>query len=54
MNSADPCAVSHAAMQNREVAVYLRITEDTVKATMKRLLAKLDAKDRTNAVPIAL
>ncbi|MET0231973.1 MAG: response regulator transcription factor [Rhodanobacteraceae bacterium] len=39
---------------NRDVALRLRITEDTVKAHMKSILAKLDAKDRTNAVLIAL
>jgi len=39
---------------NREVALRLHITEDTVKAHMKSILAKLDAKDRTNAVLIAL
>jgi two-component system NarL family response regulator len=39
---------------NREVAERLHISEDTVKAHMKSILAKLSAKDRTNAVMIAL
>jgi two-component system NarL family response regulator len=39
---------------NREVAERLHISEDTVKAHMKSILAKLNAKDRTNAVMIAL
>lgn len=39
---------------NREVAAQLRITEETVKAHMKNILAKLRANDRTHAVTIAL
>lgn len=39
---------------NREVAAQLGITEETVKAHMKSVLAKLSAKDRTHAVTIAL
>jgi len=39
---------------NREVAVVLGVAEDTVKAHMKTILAKLDAKDRTHAVMLAL
>lgn len=39
---------------NREVATELHITEDTVKAHMKSILAKLEAKDRTHAVMLAL
>jgi DNA-binding NarL/FixJ family response regulator len=39
---------------NREIANELDITEDTVKAHMKSILSKLDAKDRTHAVVVAL
>ena len=39
---------------NREIADQLRITEDTVKYHMKSILSKLDAKDRTHAVMLAL
>jgi DNA-binding NarL/FixJ family response regulator len=39
---------------NREIATALAISEETVKAHMKNVLAKLDANDRTHAVTIAL
>jgi len=39
---------------NRDVAVALGIAEETVKAHMKSILAKLSANDRTHAVAIAL
>lgn len=39
---------------NREIAAALEISEETVKAHMKNVLAKLDANDRTHAVTIAL
>ena len=39
---------------NKRVALLLGISEDTVKAHMKSILAKLDANDRTHAVTIAL
>jgi len=39
---------------NREIAVELGVSEDTVKAHMKRILVKLEAKDRTHAVMVAL
>ena len=39
---------------NREIADQLRVTEDTVKYHMKSILSKLDAKDRTHAVMLAL
>lgn len=39
---------------NRETGVLLRIKEETVKAHMSTILAKLGAKDRTHAVTIAL
>ena len=39
---------------NKRVAAQLGITEETVKAHMKSILAKLDANDRTHAVTIAL
>jgi DNA-binding NarL/FixJ family response regulator len=43
-----------AGNSNRQVGALLSVTEDTVKAHMKSILAKLDAKDRTHAVMIAL
>ena len=45
---------SRAAVAPREVATELHITEDTVKAHMKSILSKLDAKDRSHAVMLAL
>lgn len=39
---------------NRDVAANLGIAEETVKAHMKSILAKLQANDRTHAVAIAL
>ena len=39
---------------NRDVAGALGIAEETVKAHMKSILAKLQANDRTHAVAIAL
>jgi DNA-binding NarL/FixJ family response regulator len=39
---------------NKQVAAQLFISEETVKAHMKSILAKLGAKDRTHAVTIAL
>jgi DNA-binding NarL/FixJ family response regulator len=39
---------------NKQVAVTLGISEETVKAHMKSILAKLAANDRTHAVTIAL
>lgn len=39
---------------NREIAEILNVTEGTVKAHMKSIIAKLGAKDRTHAVMLAL
>lgn len=39
---------------NKRIAVQLAISEETVKAHMKHVLAKLMANDRTHAVTIAL
>lgn len=39
---------------NREIAQILNVTEGTVKAHMKSIIAKLGAKDRTHAVLLAL
>lgn len=39
---------------NREVGKMLSVSEETIKARMKSILAKLSAKDRTHAVSIAL
>lgn len=43
-----------AGNSNRNVATSLGISEETVKAHMRSLLAKLEARDRTHAVAIAL
>jgi len=39
---------------NKQIAAALGISEETVKAHMKSILAKLSANDRTHAVTIAL
>lgn len=39
---------------NKEIGARLSITEQTVKAHMKRIIAKLGANDRTHAVTLAL
>lgn len=39
---------------NKQIAIQLGISEETVKAHMKNILAKLRANDRTHAVTIAL
>jgi DNA-binding NarL/FixJ family response regulator len=39
---------------NKQIAVALGISEETIKAHMKSILAKLSANDRTHAVTIAL
>lgn len=44
-------AVGHS---NREIGTRLCVTEETVKAHMKRTMAKLGANDRTHAVTLAL
>lgn len=62
--SFDTCALSERELQvlervaegdrNRDIAEVLSITEETVKAHLKRILDKLGAKDRTQAVAIAV
>ena len=39
---------------NKIIADHLRISEETVKAHMRKILSKLGASDRTHAVAIAL
>lgn len=39
---------------NKQIGVQLGIAEDTVKTHMRAILAKLDARDRTHAVAIAV
>jgi DNA-binding NarL/FixJ family response regulator len=39
---------------NREIGLDLSISEETVKSHMRSILSKLDAKDRTHAVTIAV
>ena len=41
------------AKANKQIAWQLSVLEDTVKAHMKNIFAKLDASDRTHAVTIA-
>ena len=43
-----------AGMGNKQIATELATTEGTVKNHIKRILAKLDAQDRTHAVMIAM
>jgi DNA-binding NarL/FixJ family response regulator len=43
-----------AGNSNKEIGARLLITEHTAKAHMKRIIAKLGAKDRTHAVTLAL
>jgi len=43
-----------AGSSNKEVAARLSITEQTAKAHMKRIIAKLGANSRTHAVALAL
>jgi DNA-binding NarL/FixJ family response regulator len=40
--------------RNRDIGVHLSISEDTVKGHVQRILEKLDAKDRTQAVAIGI
>jgi DNA-binding NarL/FixJ family response regulator len=42
-----------AGRKNSEIGRSLSVSEDTVKARLKNILAKLDANDRTHAVTIA-
>ena len=42
-----------AGQNNREIGERLFITEETVKAHLKHIMAKLSARDRTHAVAIA-
>ncbi|GFE80626.1 DNA-binding response regulator [Steroidobacter agaridevorans] len=39
---------------NKEIGVLLSITEETAKAHVKRIIAKLGANDRTHAVTLAM
>lgn len=43
-----------AGKSNKVIAAQLSITEDTVKAHVKNIMAKLGAHDRTHAVTLAL
>ena len=40
--------------RNKEIAVTLGITEDTVKMHIKSIISKLGAEDRTGAVTTAI
>lgn len=39
---------------NKEIAIALRISEDTVKAHLKSIFAKMEVSDRTQAVTLAI
>ncbi|NVM74302.1 DNA-binding NarL/FixJ family response regulator [Duganella sp. SG902] len=56
LSSREMEVLNHAASghSNRRIAERLAISEETVKAHMKNVLAKLAANDRTHAVTIAL
>lgn len=43
-----------AGNSNRDIARELQVSEETIKARMKSILAKLQANDRTHAVTIAV
>ena len=43
-----------AGNANKTIAWELKISEDTVKAHLKNIFAKLDARDRTHAVSVAM
>lgn len=43
-----------AGNSNRQIGARLSVTEETAKAHMKRIIAKLGANDRTHAVTLAL
>jgi DNA-binding NarL/FixJ family response regulator len=43
-----------AGNSNKQIGAQLSITEQTAKAHMKRIIAKLGANDRTHAVTLAL
>jgi DNA-binding NarL/FixJ family response regulator len=45
--------VAHG-MRNKEIAAALGITEETVQVHVKRILAKLNVKDRSGAIHVAL
>jgi DNA-binding NarL/FixJ family response regulator len=47
-------ALVAAGNSNKEIGRRLAITEETIKAHMKRIIAKLGANDRTHAVTLAL
>lgn len=47
-------ALAAAGNSNREIGARLSVTEETAKAHMKRIIAKLGANDRTHAVMLAL
>jgi len=43
-----------AGNANKQIADRLSVSEDTVKARVKNILAKLDASDRTHAAMIGI
>ena len=47
-------ALAAIGCSNREIGATLDVTEDTVKTHLRRLLYRLDARDWTHAVVIAL
>lgn len=46
--------LARQGLRNREISATLDITEETVQSHIKNILAKLDVKDRTAAVHVAL
>jgi DNA-binding NarL/FixJ family response regulator len=41
-------------LTNREIGARLFVSEDTVKTHVRRIIAALEAKDRTNAAALAV
>ena len=50
----DVLACAAGGLRNRDIGEELAITEETVKVHMRNILGKLSARDRTEAVTIAL
>jgi DNA-binding NarL/FixJ family response regulator len=56
LNVREICALDLASQgkSNREIGAHLHVSEETIKTRIKSILSKLQAKDRTHAVKIAI